>query len=134
LTLSALDYIRQSEYSWGVLKTTRIDPEELIQALAEPTRLRLLSLLLAGETCVCHLTDALRIPQPTASRHLARLRKAGLVTVRRDGLWAYYALAPAKSAAHAKLLECLEAFHEEIAELAANSARCRKLRGKPDCC
>ena len=62
-------------------------------ALADPTRLRILSLLGEDEICVCHLHASLDVPQPTASRHLAYLRKAGLVEARRDGIWMHYRLA-----------------------------------------
>jgi ArsR family transcriptional regulator len=65
----------------------------LFQALADPTRLRILGLLLTAEVCVCHIHESLRIPQPKASRHLAYLRRAGLVDTRRQGLWVYYRLA-----------------------------------------
>ncbi len=54
-------------------------------ALADPTRLRILSLLGDDEICVCHIHASLDVPQPTASRHLAYLRKSGLVEARRDG-------------------------------------------------
>jgi ArsR family transcriptional regulator len=63
-------------------------------ALADPTRLRILSLLGDGEICVCHIHASLDVPQPTASRHLAYLRKSGLVEVRREGIWMHYRLAP----------------------------------------
>ena len=63
-------------------------------ALADPTRLRILSLLGDGEICVCHLHASLDVPQPTASRHLAYLRKSGLVEARREGIWMHYRLAP----------------------------------------
>jgi ArsR family transcriptional regulator len=67
--------------------------ETVFSALADRTRLRILGLLLTGEVCVCHIHEALRISQPKASRHLAYLRNAGLVTARRDGLWMHYRLA-----------------------------------------
>jgi ArsR family transcriptional regulator len=63
------------------------------RALADDTRLRILSLLASGEVCVCHIHGGLRLPQPTISRHLAYLRKSGLVTARRDGVWMHYRLA-----------------------------------------
>ena len=69
------------------------DMERLFQALADSTRLRILGLLLTGEVCVCHIHESLRIPQPKASRHLAYLRRAGLVDTRREGLWVHYRLA-----------------------------------------
>lgn len=62
-------------------------------ALSDPTRLRMLALIGAGEICVCHIHDSLGVPQPTASRHLAYLRNAGLVETRRAGTWMYYRLA-----------------------------------------
>jgi ArsR family transcriptional regulator len=66
--------------------------EALFKALADRTRLRILGLLLTGEVCVCDIHESLRIPQPKASRHLAYLRRAGLVETRRDGLWVHYRL------------------------------------------
>ena len=67
--------------------------ETYFKALADATRLRILGLLLTGEVCVCHIHESLRIPQPKASRHLAYLRRAGLVAARREGLWMHYRLA-----------------------------------------
>src|SRR5919198_4744899 len=66
--------------------------EALFKALADATRLRILGLLLAGEVCVCDIHESLRIPQPKASRHLAYLRRSGLVETRREGLWIHYRL------------------------------------------
>ena len=71
----------------------------LFQALGDGTRLRILGLLLAGEVCVCDIYESLKIPQSKASRHLAYLRKAGLVDSRRDGLWIHYRLASAEDPA-----------------------------------
>jgi len=65
----------------------------LCKALGDETRLRLLALLARGEVCVCDLHSSLRLPQPTVSRHLAALRRAGLVAARRDGIWMHYRLA-----------------------------------------
>jgi len=66
---------------------------EVFKALAEPVRLRLFSLLTTKkELCVCHLTEALSLPQSTVSRHLGVLRHAGLVSPRRQGKWMYYRL------------------------------------------
>jgi ArsR family transcriptional regulator len=66
--------------------------EMLFKALADATRLRILGLLLTGEVCVCDIHESLKIPQPKASRHLAYLRRSGLVETRRDGLWIHYRL------------------------------------------
>ena len=67
--------------------------ENTFKALADQTRLRIIGLLTAGEICVCDIHGSLSLPQPTVSRHLAYLRKAGLVDTRKDGLWVHYRLA-----------------------------------------
>ena len=64
--------------------------ESAFKALADQTRLRILALLGNNEVCVCHIHSSLGLPQPTVSRHLAYLRRAGLVDVRRDGVWMHY--------------------------------------------
>ncbi len=69
----------------------------VFRALADQTRLRILALLGDGEVCVCHIQGGLQLPQPTISRHLAYLRRSGLVEARRDGNWMYYKLAAAAS-------------------------------------
>src|SRR5213082_673908 len=66
--------------------------ETLFRALADATRLRILGLLLTGEVCVCDIHESLKIPQSKTSRHLAYLRKSGLVETRREGLWVHYRL------------------------------------------
>jgi ArsR family transcriptional regulator len=68
----------------------RGEPAMLFRILSDPTRLRLLNLLAGGETCVCELTDTLGVVQPKVSRHLARLKRAGLVDARRNGKWIHY--------------------------------------------
>jgi ArsR family transcriptional regulator, arsenate/arsenite/antimonite-responsive transcriptional repressor len=67
--------------------------EQTFKALADVTRLRIIGLLRAGEICVCDIHGSLGLPQPTVSRHLAYLRKTGLVEGRKDGLWVHYRLA-----------------------------------------
>lgn len=79
----------------------------LFKACSDPVRLRLLNLLEGREVCVCHLHDALELPQPTVSRHLAYLRKCGLVVGRKDGLWVHYRLAKPAGELHRRLLECV---------------------------
>ena len=63
------------------------------KALGDKTRLRILALLGNNEVCVCHIHDSLGLPQPTVSRHLAYLRRSGLVAARRDGVWMHYQIA-----------------------------------------
>ena len=73
------------------------DLANVFRALADETRLRILALLQNGEVCVCHIQGGLQLPQPTISRHLAYLRKSGLVEARRDGIWMHYKLADSAS-------------------------------------
>ena len=77
----------------------------LLKAFSDPVRLRLLNLLAGREVCVCHLHEALELPQPTVSRHLAYLRKTGLVVGRKEGLWVHYRLAKPVGALHRTLIE-----------------------------
>lgn len=114
------------------MKTKAANPVNLVfRAVADPTRLRILNLLRGGERCVCELVDSLRIPQPKASRHLAYLRRAGLVEFRKQGLWAYYKLAPARDAFHAKLLACLATCSSGVPVMKRDQRRMEHGRG---CC
>ncbi|MGQ9476546.1 MAG: ArsR/SmtB family transcription factor [Actinomycetota bacterium] len=67
---------------------------ELLKAICDVNRLRILCLLFDGEKCVCDIEEELGISQPLASHHLHVLRSAGLVEVRREGTWSYYRLVP----------------------------------------
>jgi ArsR family transcriptional regulator, arsenate/arsenite/antimonite-responsive transcriptional repressor len=67
-----------------------IDIEVLLRALADRTRLRLLNLMGDREVCVCFFVEILKTSQPKISRHLAYLRRAGIVSSRRDGKWMHY--------------------------------------------
>jgi len=88
------------------MKTTSLDSlEQLFKALADDTRLRILALLASGEVCVCNIHGALDLPQPAVSRHLAYLRKTGLVAARREGLWMHYRLELPTTPAVSKVLK-----------------------------
>jgi ArsR family transcriptional regulator len=121
------------------MKHARQVPSELdestrmLKAFADPVRLRLINLLAGDqeEVCVCHLHEALDVPQPTVSRHLAYLRKHGLVIGRKEGLWVHYRLARPKSGLHRILLGCLgtclgdpEVFREDLERLARRISCC----------
>jgi ArsR family transcriptional regulator len=114
------------------ISRNRVD--RMFRAFSDRTRLRILHLLRDGELCVGDLVEVLQVPQPTASRHLAYLRRSGLVRTRKDGLWSYYALAPARDAFHGKLLECLGECFRQLPELAQDRALARKLRRSGGCC
>jgi ArsR family transcriptional regulator len=107
-------------------------PHVLFAALSDPTRLRLLGVLRDGEVCVCDLFGALSIPQPTASRHLAILRRVGFVQVRKQGLWSYYTLAEPRSELHARLLDALASC--EAVGSDKDTARLVKVRRARGCC
>lgn len=107
--------------------TATLTLETVFRALSDRTRLRILNLLRGGELCVCDLVDVLDVPQPTASRHLAYLRKAGLVLARKEGLWHYYRLSPSTSPFHEKLLGCLAISESLEPEFAKDRSRLRSL-------
>jgi ArsR family transcriptional regulator len=86
----------------------------LFRALADTTRLRLLNLMADGEICVAYFIEILGVSQPKISRHLAYLRKAGIVASRREGKWIHYRLAmPADKVAHGILRETLKHLRED---------------------
>ncbi len=106
----------------------------MFRAFSDRTRLRILHVLLGGELCVGDIVGALLAPQPRISRHLAYLRKANLVVVRRSGVWSHYSLAPAKTPFHRKLLECLANCFGDVPELQADKARAATIRRSGGCC
>src|SRR4051812_1649922 len=81
--------------------------ELFFAALADKTRLRLLNLMRGGEVCVCFFAETLGTNNPKISRHLAYLRRAGLVIGRRDGKWMHYRLNKPSDPAKAKILDDL---------------------------
>jgi ArsR family transcriptional regulator len=88
--------------------------EDLFKALSDPIRQRILSLIAEQEVCVCFFVEALDAPQPTISRHLAYLRRAGLVHARRDGKWMHYSIATPKEKSLAEVLKAsLKAMRSE---------------------
>ena len=91
--------------------------DTLFAAFADPTRIRILNVLAAGELCVCDLVDLLAQPQPTISRHLTILRTAGLVLVARRWKYAHYRLAPPSTDVHSKLTECVRSCFVGIGSL-----------------
>jgi ArsR family transcriptional regulator len=77
----------------GLQQTASIDQTvDALRFLSDGNRLRILAALAQSETCVCDLIDDLELPQTLVSYHLGKLRKAGLVRVRRKAQWSYYSL------------------------------------------
>jgi len=108
------------------LVTSKVKADKLFRAFADPTRLRILNLLRPGELCVCDLVRVIGSPQPTISRHLAYLRKVGLVSSRKHGLWMYYTLVPAATDLHEKLIESLACCAVETPAFARDAKRLKK--------
>jgi ArsR family transcriptional regulator len=117
-----------------MLQQARVPVDRLFRAFSDRTRLRILHLLQDGEMCVCDLVGALKVPQPTASRHLAYLRRAGLVKVRKSASWSYYTLAEPRNGFHAKLLGCLSSCFDQVPELERDRTRSAKARRRKSCC
>jgi ArsR family transcriptional regulator, arsenate/arsenite/antimonite-responsive transcriptional repressor len=105
--------------------------EGLFKALGDVTRLRILGLLLTGEVCVCDIHESLGISQPKASRHLAYLRKAGLVATRRDGLWIHYSLGTADDHVLAAITD---AVRHALTHLDAVRHDAKRLQTRTGCC
>lgn len=111
---------------------------ETLQALSDPTRLRLLNLLAqTGEICVCELVDALGLHQYNVSRHLHILASAGWVEDRRQGKWIYYRIAPNLRPYQRTLLAALAQLsdhREDFRQDEARADRRLKLRRSGVCC
>src|SRR5215831_6478178 len=105
--------------------------ENVFQALGDATRLRILGLLMAGEVCVCHIHESLGISQPKASRHLAYLRRAGIVQTRREGLWVYYRLAESNDLLLRTIRDVVAHALGHVAAVRRDAARLQKKNG---CC
>jgi len=103
--------------------------ETVFQALGDKTRLRILGLLLTGEVCVCHIYESLGVPQPKASRHLAYLRRSGIVETRRQGLWVYYRLAETNDALIRTIRDVVTHTLGHLATVRRDAARLQKKTG-----
>jgi len=90
------------------------DAVQLFKALADETRLRILNLLCRRELCVCQIVEVLGVGQSKASRHLATLRHAGLVTDRREGLWMYYSLSDPSVELQRQVIDWMRQAEDEV--------------------
>lgn len=108
---------------FDVKKPNSVEPALLFRTLSDPTRLRLLNLLAEDEVCVCDLHGTLGLDQPKVSRHLAQLRRAGLVEAERDGKWMHYRVARHGDPLVRNVLEGLRAWMRQHPRL--NSERGR---------
>jgi ArsR family transcriptional regulator len=99
----------------------------LFKALADPTRLRLINLIGADEVCVCFFVEVLKINQPKISRHLAYLRRAGVVSARRDGKWMHYRLVEPPNPHAANIFREVRAALAEDPAMKSDRARLQKI-------
>ena len=106
----------------------------MFRAFADRTRLRILSLLQNGELCVSDIIAILEVPQAKASHHLNYLHRAGIVEVRKQGLWCFYQLSPTQSPFHQKLIECLGECFASVPGLKKDRARAARVKASGGCC
>ena len=99
------------------------DLDALFRGFADPTRLRIMNVLAAGELCVCDIVELLELPQPTISRHLAYLRRMGLLEATREWKFAHYRLAEPEGAVHRNLLACVRSCFTGVPALDEERAR-----------
>jgi ArsR family transcriptional regulator len=97
--------------------------ELLFKALADRTRLRLLNLMGTDEVCVCFFVEVLRTNQPKISRHLAYLRRAGVVAARREGKWMHYRVVEPEDAHVARVFREVRAWLVEDREMQRDRMR-----------
>jgi ArsR family transcriptional regulator len=122
-------------------KQTVFDIELFFQALGDNTRLRLLNLMGNQEICVCYLVEVLSQPQPKISRHLAYLRRAGIVAARREGKWMHYRIVMPSNIGAAQVLQqtlawlkeerAMQSDRERLAKVCCSPAKFIALEGAP---
>jgi ArsR family transcriptional regulator len=118
-------------YMLSMARANDFNLPKFFQALSDPTRLRLLSLMGEQEICVCYLVEILGSPQPKISRHLAHLRSAGIVSARREGKWMHYRVTmPLHIGALQVLQQTLESLRDDKA-MQADRARLEKVCCSP---
>lgn len=105
------------------MKIPSPEPADLFRTFADTTRLRILNLLLEGELCVCDLSEILGEIQPKVSRHLATLRRAALVQVRREGKRKFYSLSGDPPPLHQTLIRCVGSCLSELEVLQLDRRR-----------
>ena len=101
----------------------KFDVELFFKALADRTRLRLINLMGGDEVCVCFFVEVFGTNQPKVSRHLAYLRRAGIVKARKDGKWVQYSVAEPPDPNAARVLRDVRAWLAEDAEMRRDRER-----------
>ncbi len=109
-----------------------IDLPRLFAALADRTRLRLLNLMNGREVCVCYFVEILKQSQPKVSRHLAYLRRAGIVRARREGKWMHYSIERPNDAAGTAILNATLASFGADREMQADRGQLERACCRPE--
>jgi len=122
-----------SRLAYAVAAVDVTPMSRLFKALGDDVRLRIIALLAHGELCVCHIEAALELTQPNASRHLAILRAAGIVSHRRRDKWVHYRLAEQPNEECARQLNALTATFAKKDVLRKDVARLVKAKGPGAC-
>ena len=107
-------------------KTSTFNIERFFRALGDTTRLRLLNLMGEQEICVCYFVEILEQGQPKISRHLAYLRRAGIVEARRDGKWMHYRIVMPPNIGASQILRQTLAWLKEERAMQSDRARLSK--------
>jgi ArsR family transcriptional regulator len=105
----------------------QFDMELFFRALADRTRLRLINLMSSGEVCVCFFVEILGTNQPKISRHLAYLKRAGIVAARREGKWMHYSLVTPPNEHAADVLRGVRVWLEADKEMQQDHKRLMKV-------
>lgn len=107
----------------------------IYKALSEEIRVRIMILLTAGELCVCDLTEVISLPQPTISRHMSKLKAAGLVEDRRNSRWVFYSLQPQQDSFVQQIFGSLRACaeREPYKSDLETLQQYKQIKKKPDC-
>ncbi|MFL6231422.1 MAG: ArsR/SmtB family transcription factor [Pyrinomonadaceae bacterium] len=101
--------------------------EQFFRALADRTRLRLINLMDGGEVCVCFFVQVLGVSQPKISRHLAYLRRVGVVASRREGKWMHYRVVEPAGETKARVFGEVRAWLREEPEMRRDRERLVKM-------
>ena len=101
----------------------RFDLELFFNALADRTRLRILNLMGEDEVCVCFFVEVLQTNQPKISRHLAYLKRAGLVSTRKEGLWMHYRVVEPEQEDAAQILQNVRHYMQKDEQMIADRER-----------
>jgi|TARA_Y100000294_G_C8321378_1_gene242779 ArsR family transcriptional regulator len=110
------------------------ETNQVFKAFADETRMRMLHILTAGELCVCDIMSILNLPQSKISRHLAYLRKCGLVEDRKEGLWVYYSLKKQQNKLQKNILDCAKNCFSDVLAMKKDLKKAKAAINDRTCC